>query len=73
MIAEQTQDRAFMDVPATGRKVTFEIYEIVRIADSRIAERWVALKPGVQSRVSSKLRPERPEPCGRCPPNKPPF
>ena len=51
MIVEQTHDREFMGVAPTGQKITFEIYEIVRIANGRIAERWAALKPSLSELV----------------------
>jgi predicted ester cyclase len=55
MIAEQTHDRTFMGIPPTGQKVIFEIYEIVRIANGTVAERWVAMKPSL-SEILQQLR-----------------
>ena len=51
MSAEQTHDRPFMGVPPTGKKIKIEIYGIARIANGKIAERWVALKPSLAELV----------------------
>ena len=47
MTAEQTHSREFRGIPPTGRRVTFEIYEIVRISGGKVAERWGALRPSL--------------------------
>lgn len=51
MIVEQTHNAPFMGVPPTGRKLKIEIYEFARIANGRIAERWVALRPSLAELV----------------------
>ena len=36
----------FAGVPATGRRITAEIFDIVRIAEDKIAERWTMFDRG---------------------------
>ncbi len=47
MTSESTHTGEFAGIPPTGKRIKFEIYEIVRVADGRIAERWVATNPSV--------------------------
>jgi len=35
-----TQTGAFMDIPATGRKIGFDVHERARFVDGKFAERW---------------------------------
>lgn len=36
----------FRGIPATGRKITAEIFDIVRVAEEKIAERWTMFDRG---------------------------
>ena len=36
----------FRGIPATGRRITTEIFDIVRVADEKIAERWTIFDRG---------------------------
>ena len=40
MSATQTGDLKFMGIPATGRKIRFEVHERCRFVDGKLAERW---------------------------------
>jgi predicted ester cyclase len=41
MIIRGTHQGEFMRIPRTGKRVSAELIELVRIADGKIAERWV--------------------------------
>jgi predicted ester cyclase len=53
--SESTHTGVFAGVAPTGKRIAFEIFEIVRIADGKIAERWAALRPSV-SELIQQLR-----------------
>ena len=36
----------FRGIPATGRRITTETFDIVRVADEKIAERWTIFDRG---------------------------
>jgi steroid delta-isomerase-like uncharacterized protein len=36
----------FRGIPATGRKITAELFDIVRVAEEKIAERWTMFDRG---------------------------
>jgi predicted ester cyclase len=40
MVMEATQTGEIFGIPATGRKVRFEVHERCRFADGKLAERW---------------------------------
>lgn len=42
---DQTHSGVFRGLPPSGKRFSFEVYEIVQIKEGRIAARWVALKP----------------------------
>ena len=44
-IDELTHTGEFEGIAPNGKRFTLEIFEIVRIADGKIAERWAALNP----------------------------
>jgi len=47
MTSRSTHTGEFAGISATGKPIVFEIFEIVRISQGRIAERWVATVPGI--------------------------
>jgi predicted ester cyclase len=51
MTVEATHTGELFGIAPTGKQLTFDIYEFVRVADGRIAERWVALSPGIAELV----------------------
>jgi predicted ester cyclase len=42
---DQTHNGVFRGLPPSGKRFSFEVYEIVQIKEGKIAARWVALKP----------------------------
>ena len=46
-----THRRPFLGLPPTGKQVSFEVIDILRLADGKVVERWCV--------VSRRLRPER--------------
>jgi predicted ester cyclase len=45
--AEQTHQGEFRGLPPTGKRLSFEVYEIAYIELGRISARWTAMKPGL--------------------------
>jgi predicted ester cyclase len=44
---DQTHHGAFQGIPPTGRRFSFEVYEIVHIKDGLIAARWTSMQRAV--------------------------
>jgi predicted ester cyclase len=44
---DQTHHGAFLGVPPTGKRFSFEVYEIVQVKDGLIAARWSSMKQAV--------------------------
>jgi predicted ester cyclase len=40
MVMDATQTGEIFGIPATGRKIRFDVYERCRFVDSKLAERW---------------------------------
>ena len=46
LTAVGTHRGEFRGIPATGRRITAEVFDIVRVADEKIAERWTMFDRG---------------------------
>jgi predicted ester cyclase len=57
---EQTHNGVFRGIATTGRRISFEVYEIVQIRDGKIAGRWVALKPTMDEIAADLARSSGP-------------
>ena len=60
-----THDGLFMGLPPTGNRVSFEVIDILRLADGKVIERWcvvdqLALLRGVRSLPKPRARRRRP-------------
>jgi len=55
MTSRATHTGEFAGIAATDKPVVFEIFEIVRISQGRIAERWVATVPSIPE-ILAQLR-----------------
>ena len=53
MTSRSTHTGEFAGIAPTGKRIVFEIFEIVRINQGRIAERWVATVPSVAEILQS--------------------
>jgi len=47
ILLQQTHTGSFANIEPTGRRLSTEVYEFVRIDRGMIAERWAALKPSI--------------------------
>jgi len=55
--ARGTHRGEFMGVPATGKRVAWEVISIVRVADGKIAERWSRSDaPGLRQQLGADAR-----------------
>ena len=43
MVMEATQTGEIFGIPATGRKIRFDVHERCRFADGKLAERWATV------------------------------
>jgi predicted ester cyclase len=57
---DQTHNGAFRGIAATGKRISFEVYEIVRVRGGKIAARWVALKPTMDEIAADLARSSSP-------------
>jgi predicted ester cyclase len=40
MVMDATQTGEFLGIPATGRRIRFDVHERCRFVDGKLAERW---------------------------------
>lgn len=60
-----THEGPFLGLPPTGHRVSFEVIDILRLADGKVVERWcvvdqLALLHGIRSRRKASARKRRP-------------
>lgn len=60
-----THDGPFLGAPPTGNHVSFEVIDILRLANGKVVERWsvvdqLALLRGVRTRAKASARGHRP-------------
>ena len=59
ILLKQTHTGPFADIEPTGRHLSIEVYEFVRIEGGKIAERWAALRPSIPE-IIQQLRSAAP-------------
>ena len=65
MTARGTHLGEYRGVPATGQLIFMEIFDIVRVADGKIVERWTMFdRGGLLTQLQQSHRPTRDKPSG---------